>query len=119
MAHRTVVDLFLGRHYCPACGARAGFRQDFNSNKAKVRWYQLAAVRLFCNACGVEVRGSLGSGVWAIPLWTLLGGAFIVSLYGYGYVGPGSAQLLVVAFIVASVFIVQYFLRYEIVGNAP
>jgi len=119
MAHRTIVDLLLGRHYCPACGRSSGFRKDFKRDKAKVHWYQLAPVRLFCNACGVEVRGTVGSGVWVVPLWAVFGGAIIVWLYDSGHVGRGGAELLLLPYLVAGLCIFQYFLRYEVTGNAP
>lgn len=121
MAHRTVLDLLIGRHYCPACGKAAGFRPDDSYDKTKLSWYRFARVRLFCNACGVAVRGTLRPGVWiALPMWLLFAGGGMVGIIQYGLIASGGGQiaLLALLFLVGACMI-QVFLHYEIAIHAP
>lgn len=127
MAHRSFVDLLMGRHYCPSCGKAAGFKQDYSYNKAKIRWYRLAPIRLSCNSCGVQVQGSLRPGIWAaLLIWGVVVIASLViirALTGNDIIsGPvaqvGSLILVGVAF-VSGLFMFQVFLHYKVAGNAP
>jgi hypothetical protein len=121
MAHRTVIDLFLGRHYCPACGKAAGFRHDRSYDRTSVRWYQLARVRVFCNACGVEVQGTLRRGVWAVlPVWILLGGCALVVMMQTRFITSNSALLgIFTVWFLVGLCTVQAFLHYDIARHAP
>lgn len=127
MAHRSVLDLFLGRHYCPACGKRAGFRDDLTYDKKKIRWYRLAPVRHFCSACGVEVRAVIGRGVWVVlpvVLIAMLGCVFVIDIWtGRGILTRSAAHVaditLLVILLLVGACVIQAFWRYEVVSHAP
>ena len=90
-----------------------------------MRWYQLAPVRISCNACGVEVRVHVANGVWiALTIWVALvvGAAFgFEALKDHGLISGNAVQslafMLLVFFSGACLF--QVFFSYKIINRAP
>ena len=125
MAHRRVLDYVLGRHYCPACGKAAGFRSDLSYDKRKLPWYRLAPVRLYCNACGTQVRGHLSKGVWvAVAMWIALvfaAGFAFNTLKEQGLIAGNNVEALALtlAVIFSAACLFQVFLSYEVTNDAP
>lgn len=120
-----MLDYVLGRHYCPACGKAAGFRRDTLNDKRNLRWYQVAPVRLSCNACRTQVRGHLAKGVWvAIVIWAALvaaAGFAFTGLREHGVISGNTAQVLGLTLVVlfSAACLVQAFLSYEVATDAP
>lgn len=120
MAHRTLIDRLLGRHYCPSCGIAAGFRQEDSYDKTKVSWYQLAPTRQYCISCDIQVRGSIRPGIW-VRLLLCVFISFCVLILADTIVGNTAINLMIIAiswFIALLIF--QEFIYYERVeNNAP
>jgi len=114
----------MGRHYCPTCGKTAGFRQGYSYKKAEFRWYQLAPVRLYCNACGAGVRGHLRPGIWPALLLLIVfiaGSLFAIeSFAANGFISSRAGHvaylILLGALALVGPYLIQHFMEYK---NAP